>query len=723
MEGSCSTLLEFGDFETKIKQVYLHDDCVELPPSWPTEDADPCKLSFVLPVENKFEELKPTNNNNNTKDEKNTPSMKEKEVDVICNGTSSEEILEEVPQEKSVVKTGNPLPREANRNAVDSNLTSSDEVLDKTTKTQLNVAELDDKLITSKSEVSDEMSTKSTEREFQNQNSHDIEVSEENNPNIDVLASDKPTEPDIANGVKNELNKSAKRTSTVNTNETDQLPNGSIETDPFHNESKTKSSTTWAGLFHSNANSSAAKTSQMNGFVEKPKTANKSVTFQPKTKMVSKDVRPANNVSARDSKLESAVIEVVKTEDDPNAKMLAVKLHNLELIFKPQAFMPRGLINTSNWCYINATLQALLVCPPFFQLLKSLPIIPLERRLTTSTPIMDSFIQLASEFRPLSTKRGYQSNKDIRQGSPFEPRYIYDMLVLIKSSLSERGAQEDAEEFQSCILNGLHEEMTKLFNNLNDSGISSPNQQHEEVDNAYDPHQIAMYEDMNGGIDVVKDEWEEVVTTKKNRSAVTRRADITKTPISEMFRGELCTTVFRPGQKASISYEPFFSLPLHVPSEHAWTVDEALYTLTGKEAFLEEDEKNTDATRQQTIETLPPVLILHLKRFVYDKQGGSKKIDRKMEYKTDLIINKDLLSKSGRKYSLSQRSYKLFAVVYHHGEKATGGHYTTNVFHIGMSSWLRIDDQSIWPVPHNEVTRHNSNRTAYLLYYRRTDLG
>lgn len=46
----------------------------------------------------------------------------------------------------------------------------------------------------------------------------------------------------------------------------------------------------------------------------------------------------------------------------------------------------------------------------------------------------------------------------------------------------------------------------------------------------------------------------------------------------------------------------------------------------------------------------------------------------------------------------------LSTVVYHHGEKSTGGHYTTDVFHIGLSSWLRMDDQSIKQVKNNDVS-------------------
>jgi len=55
-----------------------------------------------------------------------------------------------------------------------------------------------------------------------------------------------------------------------------------------------------------------------------------------------------------------------------------------------------------------------------------------------------------------------------------------------------------------------------------------------------------------------------------------------------MFRGELCTSVFRPGQKVSVSLEPFFSLPLDVQSERAWTVDDALLQLTEKERLLDD---------------------------------------------------------------------------------------------------------------------------------------
>lgn len=61
-------------------------------------------------------------------------------------------------------------------------------------------------------------------------------------------------------------------------------------------------------------------------------------------------------------------------------------------------------------------------------------------------------------------------------------------------------------------------------------------------------------------------------------------------------------------------------------------------------------------------------------------------------------------------------------VVYHHGNSATGGHYTTDVFQIGLNGWLRIDDQAVRVIHHSQVVKAALERTAYLLYYRQVDL-
>ncbi len=47
-----------------------------------------------------------------------------------------------------------------------------------------------------------------------------------------------------------------------------------------------------------------------------------------------------------------------------------------------------------------------------------------------------------------------------------------------------------------------------------------------------------------------------------------------------------------------------------------------------------------DATKRLMLEELPPVLILHLKCFVYDKAGGCQKIVKNIDFGVELDLNK-----------------------------------------------------------------------------------
>jgi ubiquitin carboxyl-terminal hydrolase 10 len=75
--------------------------------------------------------------------------------------------------------------------------------------------------------------------------------------------------------------------------------------------------------------------------------------------------------------------------------------------------------------------------------------------------------------------------------------------------------------------------------------------------------------------------------------------------------------------------------------------------------------------------------------------------------------------------------YKLYGVLYHHGESAGSGHYTVDVLHQNGDGgagevWLRIDDESVTRMRHEDVfeeygaERAADERCAYLLFYSRT---
>lgn len=75
-----------------------------------------------------------------------------------------------------------------------------------------------------------------------------------------------------------------------------------------------------------------------------------------------------------------------------------------------------------------------------------------------------------------------------------------------------------------------------------------------------------------------------------------------------------------------------------------WTVKDALQRLVIKESLqgyhCTKTKQEVSASRQITLEDLPPILILHLKRFVYNKDGGCQKLSKKVDFTIDLDINK-----------------------------------------------------------------------------------
>lgn len=64
-------------------------------------------------------------------------------------------------------------------------------------------------------------------------------------------------------------------------------------------------------------------------------------------------------------------------------------------------------------------------------------------------------------------------------------------------------------------------------------------------------------------------------------------------------------------------------------------------------------------TRKTYVETLPPILILHLKRFVYDGAHGTRKVWKKIAYPGLLEVPVDVLS-PGQRPDTRPPQYQLF---------------------------------------------------------------
>jgi ubiquitin carboxyl-terminal hydrolase 10 len=159
-------------------------------------------------------------------------------------------------------------------------------------------------------------------------------------------------------------------------------------------------------------------------------------------------------------------------------------------------------------------------------------------------------------------------------------------------------------------------------------------------------------------------------------------------------------------------------------------VREALERVAGKDRLegvtCPSKGRLVEAWQQVLLEQLPAVLLLHLKCFHSRPSDGAtikimKTIDYPVELKIDpsaycITIHSNLILmpmffyaeiiSTKMKYSTKQRSYKLFAVVYHEGAEAEKGHYLTDVYHVGCGGWLRYDDSVVTTVTEQQVYIH-----------------
>lgn len=210
----------------------------------------------------------------------------------------------------------------------------------------------------------------------------------------------------------------------------------------------------------------------------------------------------------------------------------------------------------------------------------------------------------------------------------------------------------------------------------------------------------------------------------KQKAAITRSsgAITTESPITKIFGGKLRSELRVPGMKNSVTLEPYQPLQLDIGAPQVNNIIDALKGLTRPETLHGEFHSPRGpgalATKQVTIETLPPVLILHLKRFQYDNAGGTQKIWKKIGYPLELEIPKEVFPQHKRGGLLAHGGlpkYRLIGVVYHHGKNASGGHYTVDVRRQEGREWIRLDDTIIRRVRSEDVAEGGSEEDSKIL--------
>ncbi|WCJ39005.1 Ubiquitin carboxyl-terminal hydrolase 24 [Euphorbia peplus] len=406
------------------------------------------------------------------------------------------------------------------------------------------------------------------------------------------------------------------------------------------------------------------------------------------------------NNQSRSSKFHILDISATKDSNLEGTNNVSLVSSNKEETRKPaegpaasavRSILPRGLINSGNLCFLNATLQALLSCSPFVQLLQDLRNRNFPK---VGFPTLTAFSQFISEL-DMPTSSGLKKDVAVLEtGRPFSPAMFEGVLKSftpdVPSSMSGRPRQEDAQEFLSFIMDQMHNELLKLegqsgfVNGIKSSLVSST-------------------ED---------DEWETV--GPKNKSAVTRTQSFVPSELSDIFGGWLKSEVKARGNTASATNQPYLLLHLDIYPEAVSTIEDALHlfaapeNLEGYRAPTTGKAGVVTARKSLKILTLSKIMILHLMRFSYGSQGSTK-LHKPVRFPLELVLRRELLASS----STERRKYELVATITHHGREPSKGHYTADARYCN-GQWLRFDDASVTKIGTNKVLHDQ----AYVLFYK-----
>ncbi|CAK9117856.1 unnamed protein product [Durusdinium trenchii] len=300
---------------------------------------------------------------------------------------------------------------------------------------------------------------------------------------------------------------------------------------------------------------------------------------------------------------------------------------------------------------------------------------------------MGSKGQLAETFAELQ-KVLWQSERPAQN-----PGEIKRRLAKIAPHLFQGYEQQDVQEFLAFCLDGLHEDLSRIS--------EAPPARTEAEEQADERSCIGKSEEFAAAL------------------AWMRYLERSKSFLVDLMQGQLrsCLCCMQCGHR-SRKFEPFMYLSLPVTQEMS-TVSDAMreYTkeevLSGNEQwFCEKCKAKVDTKKKIDLWQLPPVLVIHLKRFEFDVRSGYfRKINTPLA--CDLTIDLSGFCSS------TQRQGALYSVacVANHSGAYGMGHYTATC-RVG-DQWYKFNDERVSRQPPDEPVVGNS---AYVLFLVRRSL-
>ncbi|KFP28439.1 Ubiquitin carboxyl-terminal hydrolase 8 [Colius striatus] len=352
------------------------------------------------------------------------------------------------------------------------------------------------------------------------------------------------------------------------------------------------------------------------------------------------------------------------------SRLSASQIRNLNPVFGGSGPALTGLRNLGNTCYMNSILQCLCNAPHLADYF--------NRNLYQDDINRSNFLghkgEVAEEFGVImkalwTGQYKYISPKDFK-------------ITIGKINDQFAGySQQDSQELLLFLMDGLHEDLNKADNR----------KRHKEENNDhlddFRAAELAWY----------------------------KHKQLNESIIVALFQGQFKSTVqCLTCHKKSRTFEAFMYLSLPLASTSKCTLQECLRLFSKEEKLTDNNrfycshcKTRRDSLKKIEIWKLPPVLLVHLKRFSYDgrwKQKLQTSVDFPLE---TLDLSQYVI---GPKNNLKR--YNLFSVSNHYGG-LDGGHYTAYCKNASKQRWFKFDDHEVSEISASSV----KSSAAYILFY------
>ncbi|XP_016141260.1 ubiquitin carboxyl-terminal hydrolase 8-like [Sinocyclocheilus grahami] len=352
------------------------------------------------------------------------------------------------------------------------------------------------------------------------------------------------------------------------------------------------------------------------------------------------------------------------------ARPSAAKIRNLNPVFGGQGPLLTGLRNLGNTCYMNSILQCLcntVAMADYFN--RNIYQDDINR-----ANILGHKGEVAEEFSIIMKALWSGQYKMI------SPQDFKGTICKINNRFSSYEHQ-DSQELLLFLMDGLHEDLNKA-----------------DKRRGYKEEDIDHLDDVSAA-----------------ELAWSKHRLLNESIIVALFQGQFKSTVqCMSCQHKSRTFETFMYLTLEMTSSSKCSLQDCLKLFSKEERLTDSNrfycrhcKTHRDAIKKMQIWKVPPILLVHLKRFKYDGRWREK-LQTLVDFPLDnLDLSQYVI---GPKPNL--KKYNLYAVSNHYGG-LDGGHYTAYCKNPLKQRWFKFDDHEVSDISASSVR----TAAAYIFFY------